>query len=449
MQDLITADGQCPFSPPRAPPPGFSHFLFAAAAAAQNQAHQQLQLPGAPGLPHPHPHAHPHAHAHPHQAALAASHYGQQQAPLASQPGALSRPLAAAGPTLKEAQEAAGQAPQQQIMMRELDLFLEQQKQQQQQQQKGAPMVTSSCPQTVASQSQPVATSGANPHTPSQSIAAAISASPHFAQFFSAAAGSPAFQPAGPYAPPVGSIEHFLMQQQHQFAAAMAAAAAAAAHQHQHQQHQHQQQPNLNQQQGQLKAGPNGCGSPQPGGAPEQASPIGAAKCAARSAEMLSAGGGVAPQESAARASAHEQHGGALPHPHSQAAAAAAAAALSSFLAGPLGGAQGPSNGARVPPAAAGAPPGGPMGTLAAAAGYPFDPYQLQALVQHQQHQMALHSCLAEQQRQQQHQLAGHPSQHMQAPQPSALSQLQPPLQQQQAQAQAQQQQHHLLNQHH
>jgi len=163
---------------------------------------------------------------------------------------------------------------------------------------------------------------------------------------------------------------------------------------------------------------------------------------------MLSAGGGVAPQESAARASAHEQHGGALPHPHSQAAAAAAAAALSSFLAGPLGGAQGPSNGARVPPAAAGAPPGGPMGTLAAA-GYPFDPYQLQALVQHQQHQMALHSCLAEQQRQQQHQLAGHPSQHMQAPQPSALSQLQPPLQQQQAQAQAQQQQHHLLNQHH
>lgn len=33
MQDLIS-DGQCPFSPPRAPPHGFPHFLFAAAQQA-------------------------------------------------------------------------------------------------------------------------------------------------------------------------------------------------------------------------------------------------------------------------------------------------------------------------------------------------------------------------------------------------------------------------------
>lgn len=49
MQDLMT-DGQCPFSPPRAPPHGFPHFLFAAAAAAQQQHHQQQQQQQQPNL---------------------------------------------------------------------------------------------------------------------------------------------------------------------------------------------------------------------------------------------------------------------------------------------------------------------------------------------------------------------------------------------------------------
>lgn len=210
------SDGQCPFSPPRAPPHGFPHFLFAAAAA------QQQQLGGAGPLP---------------------------GGPLAQQPGQAPGAEDAASALLRERTIMA------------LDSFLQQQ-QAAANPHRAAPLATpssSGCNLTGAGTT--TATSGPrlqrapgtqasnhqikSPHPPPPLLypgGPPLPPPPYSSAAPTNASSGSAFFGLQPAGPPAGQSLEQLLMQQHQFAAAVAAAAAAHQHQNAYQQQQQQQQ---------------------------------------------------------------------------------------------------------------------------------------------------------------------------------------------------------------
>lgn len=388
MQDLIS-DGQCPFSPPRAPPPGFPHFLFAAA--------QHPQFAGAYGA---------------HHGAQFMTH-GQQQQQQQGGPMPMSLPSQSQGPlppTSKQEDATAALLRERTIMA--LDSFLQQQQQQQPHHPSGP---TSDSPQSASKalmlptgndsssnnqtlrtkQTTAAASSAHDQQQSSPSVTTTPSGQAPICQFASFGASpfqAPHMSQAAGLPPPVGaSLKQFIMQQQQQFAAAMAAAAASAGAHNPHghnpsgpqhaylplqslfaqaaaaQQLHHQQQlgsPTLT---ANSKLG----ASPPPAG---QNGPL------VTGASMTSTPGGQ---------HAHQYHPGVLQHPGEQTSPIGAAKSaarmldLSNFLSGSLGGAPG------------GAPPPPPQAPSSVGIPQQLHPQHLQAIIQHHQQQMA---TLAQQQ---------------------------------------------------